>query len=406
MTPPERLKGQSVLSTRLARRLLRIRPSATVSITARALDLREQGREIISLSAGESDFETPEHVKTAAIEAIERGETRYTPLEGTSALRDAIVGKFARDNGLDFGAEQIIVSSGAKQSCYNACQALLDPGDEVIIPAPYWVSFPDMVRLANAEPVIVATRPERGFLMSPDQLAAAITERTRLLIVNSPCNPTGAVYARDDWIALGEVLREHPRVVILSDEIYEHICWHDEPFTSLAAACPHIQDRTLTVNGVSKGYAMSGWRIGYAAGPEPIVRAMATIQSQSTTNACAISQAAACVALGGDQGFLGEMREAFRERHAFVVERLNRIEGIECLPGQGAFYLLPNVEALMSAMGLENDVALCERLLDEAGVAVVPGSAFGAPGHLRISYAAALETLGAALDRIEAFATS
>ena len=394
------------MSTRLARRLLRIRPSATVSITARALELREQGREIISLSAGESDFETPEHVKAEAIAAIGRGETRYTPLTGSGALKEAIVGKFERDNGLDYRPEQIIVSSGAKQSCYNACQALLDPGDEVIIPAPYWVSFPDMVRLANAEPVIVSTRPERGFLMSPEQLSAAITERTRLLILNSPCNPTGAVYARGGWIELGEVLRKHPRIVVLSDEIYEHICWHDEPFTSLAAACPDLHYRTLTINGVSKGYAMSGWRIGYAAGPEPIIRAMATIQSQSTTNACAVSQAAACVALSGDQGFLEEMREAFRERHAFVVERLNRIEGIECLPGHGAFYLFPNVEALMSAMDVESDVALCERLLDETGVAVVPGRAFGAPGHLRISFAAGLETLGAALDRIEAFAAS
>ena len=394
------------MNTRLARRLLRIRPSATVSITARALELREQGREIISLSAGESDFETPEHVKAEAIAAIGRGETRYTPLTGSGALKEAIVGKFERDNGLDYRPEQIIVSSGAKQSCYNACQALLDPGDEVIIPAPYWVSFPDMVRLANAEPVIVSTRPERGFLMSPEQLRAAITERTRLLILNSPCNPTGAVYLRDAWIELGEVLRKHPRIVVVSDEIYEHICWHDEPFMSLAAACPDLHDRTLTINGVSKGYAMSGWRIGFAAGPEPIIRAMATIQSQSTTNACAVSQAAACVALSGDQGFLGEMREAFRERHAFVVERLNRIEGIECLPGQGAFYLFPNVQALMSAMDVESDVALCERLLDETGVAVVPGRAFGAAGHLRISFAAGLDTLGAALDRIEAFAAS
>lgn len=394
------------MSIRLARRLLRIKPSATVSITARALVLREQGREIVSLSAGESDFETPEHVKTAGIEAIMQGETRYTPLAGSSALKEAIVGKFKRDNGLDFRPEQIIVSSGAKQSCYNACQALLDSGDEVIIPAPYWVSYPDMVRLADAEPVIVSTRPERGFLMSPDQLSAALTERTRLLILNSPCNPTGAVYTRDDLLGLGEVLREYPGVVVLADEIYEHICWHAEPFTSLALACPNIRDRTITINGVSKGYAMSGWRIGYAAGPEPIIRAMATIQSQSTTNACAISQAAACVALGGDQSFLAEMREAFSKRHALVVQRLNRIAGIDCQPGQGAFYLLPNVEGLMSALGLESEVALCERLLDQAGVAVVPGSAFGAPGHMRISYAAAPATLNAALDRIEAFAAS
>ncbi|WP_428096741.1 pyridoxal phosphate-dependent aminotransferase [Candidatus Rariloculus sp.] len=394
------------MSIRLAHRLLRIRPSATVSITAKALKLREQGADIISLSAGEPDFDTPEHVKAAAVEAIARGETKYTAVDGSTALKEAIVEKFARDNGLDYRPEQIIVSSGAKQSCYNACQALLDAGDEAIIPAPYWVSYPDMVRLADAEPVIVPTSAEQGFLMSPAQLRAAITKRTKLLIVNSPCNPTGAVYGRDDWIAIGEVLREHPRILILADEIYEHICWHETPFCSLAAACPSIYDRTITINGVSKGYAMSGWRIGYAAGPEPIIKAMTTIQSQSTTNACSISQAAACAALRGDRGFLQEMCAEFRERHAFVIDRLNRIEGVECLPGRGAFYVFPKVQALIDAKGLNDDVALCERLLETAGVALVPGSAFGARGHLRVAYAASLETLGAALDRIEKFAAS
>ena len=394
------------MTTRLARRLLRIRPSATVSITARALSLKEQGREIISLSAGEPDFDTPEHVKAAAVEAIARGETKYTAIDGSSALKTTIIGKFARDNGLDYRPEQIIVSNGAKQSCYNACQALLDPGDEVIIPAPYWVSYPAMVRLADAEPVIVQTSPAQGFLMRPEQLAAAITEQTRLVILNNPCNPTGAVYARNDLAELGEVLHQRPRVLILADEIYEHICWHDEPFTSFASACRRLRDRTVTVNGVSKGYAMSGWRIGYAVGPDPVIGAMTTIQGQSTTNACTVSQAAACAALGGDRTFLRDMRAAFRQRHTRVVERLNAIDGVECLPGQGAFYVFPNVEALIETKGLDDDVALCERLLDETGVALVPGSAFGGRGHVRISYAASLETLDAAIDRIAEFAAS
>ena len=395
------------MTTRLARRLLRIRPSATVGITAKALSLKEQGREIISLSAGEPDFDTPEHVKTAAMEAIARGETKYTAVDGSSALKTAIVGKFIRDNGLDYRPEQIIVSNGAKQSCYNACQALLDPGDEVIIPAPYWVSYPAMVRLADAEPVIVQASPAQGFLMRPEQLAAAITEQTRLLILNNPCNPTGAVYARNDLAELGEVLHQHPRVLILVDEIYEHICWHDEPFTSFASACRRLRDRTVTVNGVSKGYAMSGWRIGYAAGPDPVIGAMKTIQGQSTTNACSVSQAAACAALAGDRTFLRDTRAAFRQRHAHVVERLNNaVDGVQCLPGQGAFYVFPNVETLIRSKGLDDDVALCERLLDETGVALVPGSAFGGRGHVRISYAASIETLDAAIDRIAEFAAS
>lgn len=394
------------MTTRLARRLLRIRPSATVSITARALRLKEQGREIISLSAGEPDFDTPGHVKAAAVEAIARGETKYTAIDGSGALKTAIIGKFARDNGLDYRPEQIIVSNGAKQSCYNVCQALLDPGDEVIIPAPYWVSYPAMVRLADAEPVIVQTSPAQGFLMRPEQLAAAITQQMRLVILNNPCNPTGAVYSRDELAELGEVLHQQPRVLILADEIYEHICWHDEPFTSFASACRGLRDRTVTVNGVSKGYAMSGWRIGYAAGPDSVIGAMKMIQGQSTTNACSISQAAACAALGGDRTFLREMRAAFKQRHTHVVARLNAVDGVECLPGQGAFYVFPNIESLIEMKGLDDDVALCERLLDETGVALVPGSAFGGRGHVRISYAASLETLDAAIDRIAEFAAS
>ena len=287
------------MTIELAQRLQRIRPSATVSITARAQRLREQGRDIIVLSVGEPDFPTPEHVKAAAVAALARNDTKYTPVDGSRLLKEAIVAKLERDNGLRYAPEQVLVSTGAKQSCYNACLALLDPGDEAIVVAPYWVSYPDMVRLADAEPVIVATSAARGFKMTAEQLAGALTPKTRLLILNSPCNPTGAVYSAAELRALGDVLRAHPRVVVLSDEIYEHIQWTGSALASFAAVCPELYDRTLTVNGMSKGYAMSGWRIGYAAGPVPVIKAMTSLQGQSTTNACTISQAAAREALVG-----------------------------------------------------------------------------------------------------------
>lgn len=391
------------MSIRLAHRVQRVRPSATVSITAKALNLREQGRDIVALSAGEPDFPTPEHIRAAGIEAIRSGNTKYTALDGARPLKQAVAAKLKRDNGLDYGLDQILVSSGAKQSCYNACQALLETGDEVVIAAPYWVSYPDMVRLADAEPMVVHTSADHEFLIGPDELAAALTPATRLVILNSPCNPTGAVYTRDRWIELGRVLAEHPRIAVLSDEIYEHIYWADSPFTSFAQACPELYDRTITVNGMSKGYAMSGWRVGYAAGPAPIIRAMTTIQSQSTTNACTISQAAACAALAGDQQSVREMCAIFRERHDFVHARINALEGFRCPAGRGAFYLFPNVEGALARKQLADDVAFCEALLEEVGLALVPGSAFGAPGHLRISFAASLETLGEALERLATF---
>ena len=391
------------MSIRLAQRLQRIRPSATVGITAKAINLREAGRDVISLSAGEPDFATPEHIRAAGIEAIRSGNTKYTALDGAHALKLAIAAKLSGENKLSYEPAQILVTSGAKQACFNACQALLDPGDEVVVPAPYWVSYPEMVRLADAEPVIVHTTAEHEFTMTAGQLAGAITPATRLVILNSPCNPTGAVYLRAQWQALGEVLREHPRVVVLSDEIYEHIYWADEPFTSFANACPDLYDRTLTVNGMSKGYAMSGWRLGYAAGPVALIKAMTTIQGQSTTNACTISQAAARAALNGDQRPVRAMCAEFKERHDAILPRLNSIPGFECRPARGAFYLFPNISEAMRLKGIDDDVVFCEQLLDSAGVAVVPGSAFGAPGHLRISFAASLETLSAALDRIEKF---
>ncbi len=309
------------MSIEIAQRLQRIRPSATVSITARAQRLREQGRDIIVLSVGEPDFPTPEHIKAAATAALARNDTKYTPVDGARALKDAVVAKLARDNGLQYTAEQVLVSTGAKQSCYNACLALLDPGDEAIVVAPYWVSYPDMVRLAEAEPVIVATSAQQGFKMTAEQLARALTPKTRLLILNSPCNPTGAVYTAAEWRALGAVLRAHPRVVVLSDEIYEHIQWTGERFASFAAECPDLYDRTLTVNGMSKGYAMSGWRIGYAAGPIPVIKAMTSLQGQSTTNACTISQAAAREALAGDQACVRDMCAEFKRRHDCVLRR-------------------------------------------------------------------------------------
>jgi len=394
------------LTIRLAHRLQRVRPSPTVSITALATRLREAGRDIIVLSVGEPDFATPEHIKAAARDAIARNDTKYTAVDGAGALKEAIVAKFKRDNRLDYVPEQILVSSGAKQSCYNACLALLDPGDEAIIPAPYWVSYPDMVRLADAEPVTVQAPAQRGFRISPEQLAAAITPKTRLVIFNSPCNPTGGVYSRADWLALGAVLREHPRIVILTDDIYEHIYWAPAPFTSFAEACPELYERTITVNGMSKGYAMSGWRIGYAAGPANVIKAMTSIQSQCTTSACTISQAAARTALSGDQRGVVAMCAEFKRRHDFVLERMRSIPGFDVVPALGTFYLFPNVEAAMRAKCAASDVELCEQLLEATGVALVPGSAFGAPGHLRMSFAAALETLDDALERVRRFMVS
>jgi aspartate aminotransferase len=394
------------LRNELASRIGRIRPSATVSITALATRMREQGRDVLSLSAGEPDFPTPEHVIAAAIDAIHSGDTRYTPVAGSTRFRSAVAAKFRRENGLDCSADEVLVSSGAKQSCYNACQALLGPGDEAIVLAPYWVSYPDMIRLAGAEPLIVETTAANDFRLMPEQLEAAITPRTRLLFLNSPCNPTGAVHSREHWQALGEVLARHPRIHVLSDDIYEHIYWADFPFTTFAAACPDLADRTITVNGVSKCYAMSGWRIGYAAGPKTVINAMIAIQSQSTTSACTISQAAACAALEGDQSCVQEMSRAFRERHDFVVAAMNRIPGFSCTATGGTFYAFPRIDDALRAQGIASDTEFCEQLLERVGVALVPGSAFGAPGYLRMSFAVGRSTLEDALDRIGRFVAS
>ena len=381
--------------------MARVRPSPTSAVVALTAELRAQGRDIISLGAGEPDFDTPPHIKTAATDAIAAGETKYTPIDGTAELKAAIQRKFQRDNRLDYAPSQILVSSGAKQSLFNLCLGLLGPGDEAIVPAPYWVSYPDMVRLADAEPVGIETGIEDDFKVSPDRLAAAISPKTRLLILNSPSNPTGASYTRSELQALGEVLSAHPNIVIAADDIYEHIYWADEPFVSFATACPELYERTVTINGVSKAYAMTGWRIGYAGGPKELVTAMKTIQSQSTSNPSSISQVAAGAALDGDQAVVAEMCAAYQERHNYVVAALNELPGFTCRAGEGTFYAFPRVVEAIEAQGFDDDAELVEHLINAADVACVPGSAFGAPGYIRISYACSLDNLREAFGRIK-----
>ncbi len=389
------------MSLSASKRMARVKPSPTGAALALAADLRAAGRDIIGLGAGEPDFDTPQAIKDAAISAIAAGATKYTPISGTNELKAAIQRKFSRDNGLNYSQQQILVTSGAKQALYNLCMALLGDGDEAIIPAPYWVSYPDMVKLSDAKPVVIETGIEQNFLITPAQLADAITDRTKLLFLNSPSNPTGASYSRDELAALGEVLREHPDIAVVSDEIYEHIHWGKAPFVSFASACPHLLERTVTVNGVSKAYAMTGWRIGYAAGPEALITAMTTIQSQSTSNACSVSQRAAQAALDGDQSVVPEMTAAYRRRHDFVVPALNDIPGFECRPGEGTFYAFPRVTGAIDALGLANDVEFAEFLVNKADVSLVAGSAFGAPGYVRLSFACSMETLVEALQRIK-----
>jgi aspartate aminotransferase len=389
------------LPVSLSKRVQKVKPSPTLAMTARAAKLKAEGQDVIGLAAGEPDFDTPAYIADAGIEAIRKGMTRYTAVDGTAELKDAIIAKFKRDNALTYERSQILVSSGAKQTCFNACAALLDPGDECVIPAPYWVSYPDMALLADGVPVSVYAGAAQGYKIRPAQLAAAITPRTKLFIINSPSNPTGAAYGKAELQALGLVLAKHPQIVIASDEMYEHIYWAPEPFTSFVQANPHLYDRTITINGVSKAYAMTGWRIGYCGGPKEVVAAMATVQGQSTSNASSISQRAATVALNGDQTCVGEMNKAFKARHDFVVAALNAIPGISCLPAAGTFYAFANVEGAMHALGLKDDNAFAEYLLANALVAVVPGSGFGAPDHIRISFACSMETLKEALKRIE-----
>lgn len=383
-------------------RLSRIKPSATIAVSMRAAELKAAGENIIGLGMGEPDFDTPDHIQQAGIDAIQSGKTRYTAVDGTAALKQAIIDKFSNENQLSFTPKQIIVSSGAKQSIFNLLVALLNPGDEVIIPAPYWVSYPDMTLLADGKPVILEAGPEQSYKITASQLESAITARTRLIILNSPSNPSGMAYDSQELKALAEVLKKHPQVYVCSDDIYEHIYWGQEPYHCLLNVCPELADRTITVNGVSKAYAMTGWRIGYAAGPEDVVAAMRKTQGQSTSNPCSISQAAATAALSGDQSGIATRNAAFKERHDFVVKRLNQIPGFRCLEGQGAFYAFPDVsEAIRNIDNVSNDVEFAEFLLNKAGVATVPGSAFGSEGHLRLSYATSIEVLDDAISRIE-----
>jgi len=380
--------------------MARVKPSPTGAVLALVTELRAQGRDIISLGAGEPDFDTPKHIRDAAVAAIAAGQTRYTPIDGTAALKTAIQAKFRRENGLDYDTTQIIVTSGGKQALFNLCMTLLGPGDEAVIPTPCWVSYPDMVLLAEGEPVMIETGIEQHFKVTPAQLKGALGEKTRLLFLNSPCNPTGASYSRSELEALGAVIEGYPEVVVVSDDIYEHIYWADEPFVSFATACPALSDRTVTVNGVSKAYAMTGWRIGYAGGPGQLVSAMKTVQSQSTSNPCSVSQAAAVAALDGDQGPVAEMRAAYRLRHDYIVAALNTMPGVRCRPGEGAFYAFPQMQDAIDRLGLADDTALAEKLITEADVACVPGSAFGAPGYLRMSFACSRETLEEAVNRL------
>ena len=389
------------MSIRLSNRVQSIKPSQTLAITARAKALREQGQDIIGLGAGEPDFDTPEHIKEAAIQAIKDGFTKYTAVDGTPGLKQAIIDKFRRDNALHYEMNQVLVSVGGKQSSFNLIQALINPGDEVIIPAPYWVSYPDMVLLADGVPVIVAAGIEQNFKISPAQLEAAITDRTRLIFINSPSNPTGVVYSRAELTALGEVLQKHPNILIATDDMYEHILWTEDPFVNIVNACPELYERSVVLNGVSKAYSMTGWRIGYCGGPAELIAAMKKTQSQSTSNPCSISQVAAEAALNGDQGCIAPMLKAFKERHDFVVERLNAMQGVKCLASDGTFYAFADFRGLIAGNeAVNNDIELADFLLSKAGVALVPGSAFGAEGYMRISYATSMEMLDQALTRI------
>ncbi|WP_343502068.1 pyridoxal phosphate-dependent aminotransferase [Alloyangia pacifica] len=392
----------------LSETLSRVKPSPTVAVTQLANELKAAGKDVIGLGAGEPDFDTPEHIRNAAKAAIDAGKTRYTAPDGIIELKQAICAKFARENGLSYVPSQISVSTGGKQVLFNAFLATLNPGDEVIIPAPYWVSYPDMVRLGQGEPVIIEGAPERGYKITPDQLEAAITPKTKWFLFNSPSNPTGAGYSRAELKALTDVLMKHPHVWIMSDDMYEHLAYDGFEFCTPAEVEPALYERTLTCNGVSKAYAMTGWRIGYAGGPEQLIAAMRKIQSQSTTNPCSISQWAAVEALNGPQEFLGEWVEVFKRRRDLVVEALNAIDGITCPTPEGAFYVYPTINGLLgktSAGGrkIDTDEDFATALLEENGVAVVFGAAFGLSPAFRISYATSDAALTEACKRIAAF---
>ena len=390
----------------LSKRVQTIKPSPTLAVTARAARLKSEGKDIIGLGAGEPDFDTPQHIKDAAIHAINRGFTKYTAVGGTSSLKSAIINKFKKDNDFDYTAKQILVSCGGKQSFFNLALAVLNPGDEVIIPTPYWVSYPDIVLIAEGKPITIETGIEQNFKITAAQLERAITSKTRMFVINSPSNPSGSVYALEELKALGEVLRKHPQILIATDDMYEHILLTGGKFVNILNACPDLYPRTMVLNGVSKAYAMTGWRIGYCGGPEHIITAMENIQSQSTSNPTSISQVAAETALNGDQLCIEPMLTAFKERNLFITEALNAIPGVRCLLSEGAFYTFADtrqaIETLHSRKDLkyQNDISFSEYLLEQVGVAVVPGSAFGNEGYIRLSFATSMENLKKALERI------
>ena len=392
---------------KLSNRVQAIKPSPTLAVTARAAKLKAEGKDIIGLGAGEPDFDTPQHIKDAAIAAINKGLTKYTAVGGTPSLKNAIVAKFKRENNFDFEAKQVLVSCGGKQSFFNLVLSVINPGDEVIIPAPYWVSYPDIVLIAEGKPVFINTGIEQNFKISAEQLEAAITPKTKMFVINSPSNPSGAVYTIDELKALGEVLCKHPQILVATDDMYEHILLSNHKFTNIVNACPDLFQQTVVLNGVSKAYSMTGWRIGYCGGPSHIITAMENIQSQSTSNPSSISQAAAEAALNGDQSCMNPMRLAFKERNTFVTEQLNQMNGIHCLSSEGAFYAFADIRESMDSLykrkliSAQNDIAFSEYLLENAGVAIVPGSAFGCEGYMRLSFATSLENLQQALGRIK-----
>ena len=388
------------MDLQLSDRVQNIKPSPTLAVTNRAAELRAAGKDIIGLGAGEPDFDTPQHIKDAAIDALNKGFTKYTAVDGTPSLKKAIIDKFLRDNGLSYKPSQILVSCGGKQSFFNMALALLNAGDEVVIPAPYWVSYPDMVRIAEGTPVIVETEQSNRFKMTAAQLEAAITPKTKLVVLNSPSNPSGVAYTEAELKALASVLLKFPNVLVATDDMYEHILWAEGGFHNILTVCPELYDRTVVMNGVSKAYSMTGWRIGYIAGPEVLVKAMKKIQSQSTSNPTSISQYAAEAALNGSQDCVQEMLSAFKVRHDYVVKALNALPGVECIESDGTFYAFPSFKGAMKATHCETDVEFAEKILIEAEVALVPGSAFGTPGHMRLSYATSMESLETAISRL------
>ncbi len=386
--------------------LKRIKPSPTIAVTSKAREMRAAGKDVIGLGAGEPDFDTPDNIKEAAIEAIRKGDTKYTAVDGTPALKKAIQAKFSRENDLSYELDQISVGTGGKQVLYNAFMATINKGDEVIIPAPYWVSYPDIVLLAGGKPKIIKCDEKNNFKLTPDKLTKAVSKKTKWIIINSPSNPTGSGYTKDEIIALSKILIKYKNLYILSDDIYEHITYDGFKFFTIAQI-EKLKSRTLTMNGVSKSYSMTGWRIGYAAGPKEIIKAMAKIQSQSTSNPTSISQAAAVEALNGTQHFISERSNSFKERRNFVVDSLNNIKGISCLSPEGAFYVFPNCKKLLNKKTkLKTDKDFVEKLLEKAEVAVVQGSAFGLDGYFRISYATSMENLKKAMKRIKSFCDS